>query len=164
MTSTLPAPPRIRATCASRTVSTPAAPSSRESRICRTRATTSSWCWKECRMASNPVFPMAPDEVLQSAPDAAFPAHLFMPPDGFPFDYTAYIATPAVGVISPVISFTVPEGHYGVIKKIGNVYVGAGFVEGSGSLVWQILQNAGVVRNYDNILAGLGTVTQPGEV
>lgn len=98
------------------------------------------------------------------APDAAFPAHLWMPPDGIPFDYTAYIATPAVGVISAVVSFTVPEGFHGVIKKVGNVYIGAGFVEGSGSLIWQILQNAGVVRNYDNMLASLGTVTAPGEL
>jgi hypothetical protein len=98
------------------------------------------------------------------APDAVFPAHLWMPPDGFPFDYTAYIATPGIGVTSPVVSFTVPEGHHGVIKKVGNVYIGAGFVEGSGSLIWQILQNGGVVRNYDNMLASLGTVTAPGEL
>jgi hypothetical protein len=93
-----------------------------------------------------------------------FPPHLFQPQDGFPFDYTAYIATPAVGVAAPVVSFQVPEGHFGVIKKVGNVYIGAGFVEGSGSLIWQIQQNQGVVRNYDNILASLGTVTQPGSL
>lgn len=87
-----------------------------------------------------------------------------MPPDGIPFDPTAYIGTPAVGVIAAVVQFTVPEGFYGVIKKVGNVYIGAGFVEGSGSLVWQILQNGGVVRNYDNIVSSLGTVSAPGEL
>jgi hypothetical protein len=105
-------------------------------------------------MSSNPTLP----------PDAVFPAHLWMPIDGIPFDYTAYVATPAVGSFIAVVSFTVPEGHYGVIKKVGNVYIGNGFVEGSGSLVWQIQQNQGVVRNYDNMLASLGTVTQPGEL
>lgn len=87
-----------------------------------------------------------------------------MPPDGIPFDPTAYIGTPAVGNIAAVVQFTVPEGFYGVIKKVGNVYIGAGFVEGSGSLVWQILQNGGVVRNYDNIVSSLGTVSAPGEL
>lgn len=104
-------------------------------------------------MSSSPM----PDNVV-------FPAHLFMPPEGIPFDYTAYLATPNIGAGISVISFTVPEGFHGVIKKIGNVYIGPGFVEGSGSLIWQIQQNGGVVRNYDSILASLGTVTAPGEV
>jgi len=97
-------------------------------------------------------------------PDAFFPAHLWMPIDGISFDYTNYVATPAVGANIAVVSFVVPEGYYGVIKQIGNVYIGAGFVEGSGSLVWQIQQNGGVVRNYDNILSSLGTVSAPGEL
>jgi hypothetical protein len=107
-------------------------------------------------MSSTPANPFTADQL--------YPAHLYMPPDGIPFDYTAYVATPAVGVVAAVVQFTVPEGFHGVIKKVGNVYVGTGFIEGSGSLVWQIQQNGGVVRNYDNILASLGTVTQPGEL
>jgi hypothetical protein len=105
-------------------------------------------------MSSNPTLP----------PDAVFPAHLWMPSDGISFDPTAYVATPAVGASIAVVQFIVPEGYYGVIKQIGNVYIGTGFVEGSGSLVWQILQNAGVVRNYDNIVSSLGTVSAPGEL
>jgi len=105
-------------------------------------------------MSSTPTLP----------PDAVFPAHLWMPIDGISFDYTAYVATPAVGNSIAVVQFTVPEGYYGAIKQIGNVYVGAGFVEGSGSLVWQIQQNGGVIRNYDNILSSLGTVSAPGEL
>lgn len=93
----------------------------------------------------------------------SFPVWLWMPRDGFPFDEAAYIATPAVGVTSAVVTFTVPQGFHGVIKRIGNVYVGAGFVEGSGSLIWQILQDTGVVRGYDSIKASLGTVTAPTE-
>ena len=92
------------------------------------------------------------------------PVHLWMPPDGIPFFPTGYVATPAVGSSSVVVTLTVPEGFHGVIKKVGNVYVGLGFTEGSGSLVWQILQNGAVVRNADNIVSSLGTVTQPGEL
>jgi hypothetical protein len=112
-------------------------------------------------------FPFAPDQFLapdSQAPDSAFPPHLWQPLDGFPFDPAAYVSTPAVGSTSTVVQFTVPDGHHGVIWKLGNVYVGTGFVEGSGSLVWQILQDLGVVRNYDNIVASLGTVTQPGQL
>jgi hypothetical protein len=116
-------------------------------------------------MSSKPFpFSQAPDEDLSSGAVSALPVHLWMPPDGIPFDEARYIATPAVGNLGAVVQFTVPEGYHGVIRKIGNVYIGAGFVEGSGSLIWQILQNGEVVRNYDNIVASLGTVTQPGEI
>ncbi len=94
----------------------------------------------------------------------AMPVQLFMPPDGISFDPTAYIALPAIGVTSTVVSFTVPDGYHGIIKRLGNVYVGTGFIEGSGSLIWQLLSNAGVIRNYDNILASLGLVSNPKDV
>src|SRR5690348_10154197 len=92
------------------------------------------------------------------------PPHLFMPADGIAFDYASYIATPAIGVSGVVVQFTVPEGFHGVIKRVANVYVGAGWEEGSGDLVWQIQANAGVIRNYDNIVASLGAVNAPSEV
>lgn len=91
----------------------------------------------------------------------SLPVQFSMPSDGFPFDPTAYIALPAIGVTSAVVSFPVPDGYHGIIKSMGNVYVGTGFVEGSGSLIWQLLANNGVIRNYDNILASLGLVSAP---
>lgn len=93
----------------------------------------------------------------------SLPAHLYMPPDGLAFDYSTYIALPAVGANAAVVQFTVPEGFHGVIKRVGNAFVGAGWTEGSGALVWQILANGGVVRNYDNIVASLGAVSNPAE-
>lgn len=86
-----------------------------------------------------------------------------MPPDGLAFDYTSYIALPVIAASGVVVTFTVPEGFHGVIKRVGNVIVGGGWTEGSGSLIWQILANAGVIRNYDNILASLGAVNNPAE-
>lgn len=94
----------------------------------------------------------------------SLPAHLYMPPDGLAFDYTAYVPLPAPAPANgAVVQFTVPEGFHGVIKRVGNVFVGAGWTEGSGSLVWEILANGGVIRNYDNILASLGAVSNPAE-
>jgi hypothetical protein len=92
------------------------------------------------------------------------PAHLFMPPDGVSFDVATYIALPAVGATSAIVSFVVPDGFHGVINRLSNVYVGTGFVEGSGRIVWQILSNGAVVRNYDNIVASLGAVAQPSSI
>jgi hypothetical protein len=92
------------------------------------------------------------------------PAHLFMPADAQSFDYQAYVALPAMGSTSTVLTFTVPEGFHGVINTFGNVFVGAGFTEGTGDLVWQLLANSGVVPNYENILASLGSVSQPSKL
>jgi len=105
----------------------------------------------------------AGDEILASVSlqSGSLPAHLFMPPDGVPFDPTAYIALPAIGVTSPVLTLNVSDGYLAVIRVMGNVFVGAGWTEGSGSLVWQLLDNGGVIRNYDNIVSSLGTVNNP---
>lgn len=99
-----------------------------------------------------------------SIPVRTRPAHLDMPADGVSFDNNAYVTLPAIGASVVVIDFLVPEGMHGVIRKIGNVYVGTGFVEGSGDLKWQIIVNGAVVRNYENILASLGSVVQPSEI
>ncbi len=106
----------------------------------------------------------APDTTLPDLTrwqSGSLPAHIFMPPDGVPFDPTAYIALPAIGATSTVLSITVSDGYVGVIRNLGNVFVGSGWTEGSGSLIWQLLANGGVVRNYDNIVSSLGSVNNP---
>lgn len=92
------------------------------------------------------------------------PVWLYMPADGVSFDYASYVNLPAIGATADIISFTVPDGFNGVIQRIANTYVGAGFVEGSGSVIWQILANGGVVRNYDNMVASLGSVSNPSQI
>jgi|SRR5882672_4169749 len=91
----------------------------------------------------------------------ALPAHIFMPPDGVPFDPTAYIALPAIGATSNVLTLNVSDGYKAVIRVMANVFVGSGWTEGSGALIWQLLDNDGVVRNYDNIVSSLGAVNNP---
>lgn len=94
----------------------------------------------------------------------SLPAHLFMPADGIVFDKQGYITLPAVGATASIVSFTVPEGMHGVVNRLGNVYVGTGFIEGTGQLVWQVVANDVVIRNYDNIQASLGSVNQPSQL
>lgn len=89
------------------------------------------------------------------------PPRIFAPQDAVAFDPTAYIALPAIGATATVISFTVDDGYYAVLRVMANVFVGNGWTEGSGSLVWQLLDNGQVVRNYDNIVSSLGSVASP---
>jgi hypothetical protein len=90
------------------------------------------------------------------------------PPDQWEnVDLLNYIALPAQAAQSNVISFKVPNGRNGVIRKVGNNFVGGGWVEGSGAVVWQILVDGapppGAV-NYDSILGSLGSPANPVEI
>jgi len=90
-------------------------------------------------------------------------AYLEMPPDGTPFNETSYGTIPALGAQLVILEFTVPQGSNGSIKWIGNNYVGAGFTEGSGALVWQILADGQPIRNFENIIGSLGNPASPSE-
>jgi hypothetical protein len=95
------------------------------------------------------------------------PIWLFPSADSQAFDYVNYVPLPAVGNTAPngvIISFRVPAGMNGIIKRFGNAYVGSGFTEGSGSLTWQLLADGTPVPNYDAIPASLGATANPSEV
>ena len=95
------------------------------------------------------------------------PIWLFPSADSQAFDYVNYVPLPAVGntpAQGVIISFRVPAGMNGIIKRFGNAYVGGGFTEGSGALVWQLLADGTPVPNYDAIPASLGATANPSEV
>jgi hypothetical protein len=92
------------------------------------------------------------------------PIGLFKPDDGFSFDYVNYIALPAVGVSAAIINFTVPAGQNGVIKKVANNVIGAGFTDGDGSILWRIQIDDAFVRNYFAIGGSLGNPANPPEI
>jgi hypothetical protein len=93
-----------------------------------------------------------------------------LPPWAFPdensihFDAAADIVIPAIGVESAIITFTVPKGQNGVLKTMANVLIGGGFTDGSGAIVWRILQNGQAVRGKENILNSLGSVANPSQI
>lgn len=92
------------------------------------------------------------------------PVQNYMPPGGKPFEFAAGTTIPAIGAQATVLSFNVPKGQNGFIRRIANVFVGGGFTDFSGSIVWQILldQVKNVVApGFDNIVASLGTVSNP---
>lgn len=95
------------------------------------------------------------------------PVQNFMPPSGKPFEFHGGVLLPAVGVTATVFNFVVPKGNNGYIRRIANVFVGGGFTDFSGAVIWQILldQVKNVVApNFDNIIASLGSVSNPSKV
>jgi hypothetical protein len=61
----------------------------------------------------------------------------------------------------------VPRGNNGFIRRIGNVFIGGGFTDFSGGVVWQIfldLSKGTVAPNFDNIVASLGSVSNPSTI
>ena len=94
------------------------------------------------------------------------PVQNFMPPSGKAFEVHNGITIPAIGVLAAVLSFQVPKGQNGFIRRIANVFVGGGFTDFSGALFWQIWinqnQNGPVIApGFDNIIASLGSVANP---
>lgn len=84
------------------------------------------------------------------------------PPEGhLPFLEAGVLAVPGVGAAGIVLTVNVPQGYDGVINAISNNYVAGGFVSGSGDLIWRIVADGRVIRNFNNITVELGTLQIP---
>jgi hypothetical protein len=94
----------------------------------------------------------------------SLPPWIFPHANSIHYDSAADILIPAVGVEAPIVQFTVPKGQNGVIKTIANALIGGGFTDGSGDLVWRILQNNQAVRGKENMLNSLGSVANPSQI
>jgi hypothetical protein len=94
---------------------------------------------------------------------ATRPPWIEEPGSGEPFNYVNYVALPAIAAQAVILDFTVPEGRNGAIKWIGNNFVGGGWVEGSGAVVWRILRDDGFIKNHENLLGSLGNPASPSE-
>lgn len=86
------------------------------------------------------------------------------PPGRVPIDFFGTVAMPLVGAQAVILTFPVPEGYDGVITDYALNYTGAGFVNGSGDLVWQILANGRPIRNFSNITAQKGSEQFPRKI
>jgi hypothetical protein len=82
-------------------------------------------------------------------------------------DQDNYALLPAIGATVTIISYVVPPGRNGIIYKVANNFVGGGWVEGTGDVIWRILVDGtpppGAV-SYDSILASLGNPASPTEI
>lgn len=90
------------------------------------------------------------------------------PPDQWEnLDLFAYAVLPAIGASVTILKFQVPLGRNGVIKKVANNFVGAGWTEGTGAIIWEILVDGAPppgATNYDAILGSLGSPANPVEI
>lgn len=85
-----------------------------------------------------------------------------MPPVEFnPIDVYTYVPLPAATFQAVVVQFKVPAGNNGIIHTYGMNFVGGGFVEGTGDVVWQILRDGLAIKGYGNILGSLGNPSSP---
>lgn len=84
-----------------------------------------------------------------------------------PFYFQGAIALPAVGATTPIVQFTVPPTKNGYVWKVGMDYIGNGFVEGSGAIVYRIFRDAALrraIRGFNNLTASVGAVNSPLEI
>jgi len=92
------------------------------------------------------------------------PPWIYPPVQFVPIDETKYVPLPAIGAQAAVVQFQVPHGNNGIINTYGNNFVGGGWTEGSGEIVWQIFRDQALtnaVKGYNNILASLGSPASP---
>lgn len=110
-------------------------------------------------------YPQAPAPVgTDSTTDAPLPLWIYPPINWENFDQIAYTLLPAIGSEAIIIKFTVPQGRNGVINKVACNFVGGGWVEGTGDLLWRILVDQATppgANSYEAIPASLGSPAQP---
>jgi hypothetical protein len=85
------------------------------------------------------------------------------PPQSFlSFDELGKVALPVVAAPdATIVSLLVPDGYDGVIKTLSLNFVGGGFVQGSGDIIWRLLADGQAIRNYSNITSEKGSPEQP---
>ena len=79
-------------------------------------------------------------------------------------DVFAYAPLGAIGASVTILTFIVPTGRNGVIYAIANNFVGGGWIEGTGDVVWQILVDGAPppgANSYGNIFGSLGSPASP---
>lgn len=105
---------------------------------------------------------LAPGPTQQNRPD--LPPWIYPPTNWENIDQDNYALLPAIGSTVTIISYVVPPGRNGIINKVANNFVGGGWVEGTGDVIWRILVDGTPppgATSYDNITASLGNPASP---
>lgn len=79
----------------------------------------------------------------------------------------AAIGPPVVPGMATVLQFIVPSGKNGMLWKLGIDYVGGGFTEGQGNLIWRLFRDPALTKaiyGFDNLVASIGAVNNPVEI
>jgi hypothetical protein len=89
------------------------------------------------------------------------PPWIKMPHAGEPFNPTGWVEMPPIGATVTIVSHTVGTGRCSVMNRIGNQVVGQPWVDGDGTLIWQITRNGVPVKNQEYIISSMGPVAAP---
>lgn len=84
-----------------------------------------------------------------------------------PYYVTNAIALPAIGTQAVVVQRPIPYSKNSFLWKLGVDYVGAGFIEGSGALIYRVFRNFALtrtVKGFANLTASMGAVNNPLEI
>src|SRR5690242_6708594 len=109
-------------------------------------------------------------DALNSGPGAQpvdLPYRNFPPNNWENIDQLAYVDLPAMAAQVVVLSIRIPQGRNGIIRKVANNYVGGGWTEGSGDVIWKILVDGGPIpgaTSYNTILGSLGSPANPVDI
>ena len=76
----------------------------------------------------------------------------------------AQVNLPAIGATAIVVSFVVPRRKNGALEFVGNQFIGGGWVEGTGGLVWQVTADGVPIQGYDSIIGSIGSLSSPGDL
>ncbi len=82
------------------------------------------------------------------------------------FDLTPapFPAFPAAGAgQETILSFVVPPGQGCLIRWLAFVYIGGGFIDGSGNVIWRVLVNGAAVQGYESTQTQVGTLSIPSD-
>ncbi|HLJ17980.1 MAG TPA: hypothetical protein VKV15_26015 [Bryobacteraceae bacterium] len=75
------------------------------------------------------------------------------------------IIIPAIGAgFTDIVRVQIDRGKNGVIKWFSNQFVGGGFTDGSGSILWRLLIDNRTVPGLESIAVSLGTNQVPREI
>ena len=84
------------------------------------------------------------------------------PPNYQPVDEVGIATVPvAPSADTEVVFVVIPVGSDGTINTYSCNYLGGGFVDGSGDLIWRITIDGQPVRNFSNIKTERGSSAQP---
>ena len=110
-----------------------------------------------CAMDASREIPNPPNQ-------SNLPVWLYPPSQWENLDLLDYEPLPAIGADATILSFRVPTGRNGVIQKVANNFVGGGWTEGSGDVIWRILVDGATppgANSYATILGSLGSPANP---
>jgi hypothetical protein len=85
----------------------------------------------------------------------------FLPKQCVPFNRSSGILTPASGADQVVLSFRVPTGMDGLLSGLWMGYSGAGFLQGSGDIIFRVQRNQVFLKDLSNCPFLLGNPKQP---